>query len=439
MIKSNYDSIDDFFNVHLLNKEFKQSKNNLAFIILDNNDIPWTWLKEKMAQSLLWNLQGGVTGAGSGHHLFFYKNLDLGLKEVKEKGYTHAMVCKIGMLISGFANQVTTKTPVQNFYEFSESDEFMRAHILAHPNQPASIHLQHFEINLVKWNDKPFVKLGNSYKRSKENIHDDYTPLWIDTLEHPRINNFTKEQRQEKIFLYPHRDYEENEKIYYDYIKHGIEKINSNPYSSSNLLINHSKKKRKRFYYENNEPLPTINEKYDVIIVPSSGILAEYLYETIGHENTKVIIFDYEKTFLDIKQTIINNGFVGQDLLMYMKHLSNTHDKNEWVFSTGRTPNQFAAFESNKNITNESNALRLLNNLSEANYEMKVVNMLSDNFNWIPELVNNKSVFCYLSNIFQYYVTWIYYEASEIKYQYELLEEKLATAKQYALYGRTWQ
>ena len=437
MVKSNFKSPSELFEILLTGRSVKPSTRYLAFIIIENKKIPWTWYKEKMAQYLFWNISGGVTGAGSGHHVYFYNDIDTALKETKAMGHTHAMVCTIGMLI-GQGDQVIVKTPIQNFYEFSKSGEFMRAHIIAHPNKPATIHTQHFEINLKEWNGESLTKLGSSYERSPDNIHDDYTPLWIDTENHPRINNFTPAQRESKRFLYPHRDYEKHERIFYDFIKNDIVDSVLDGYESSTLLIIHAQRKRKRYYYENNEPLPThLDTKYDVIIAPTSGLMPEFLYDKYGHKDTKVIIFDYEPVFLDVKEQILQCGFVGNELLQYMDHLSEQYPGEEWIFACQRTPNQLRAFAKNNDITIE--AARIVDKLSAADYEMRHVNMLSDDFEWINDLVKDKSVMCYVSNIFQYYITWLYCDTNTIRDQYTKLDKALQSSTSYDLYGRSWK
>jgi hypothetical protein len=438
MVKSNFQSANSLFEILLTDRQVKESQKHLAFIILENHKIPWTWYKEKMAQYLFWNMQGGVTGAGSGHCVYFYNDIDTALKESKANGHTHAMVCTIGMLISGFGNQITVKTPIQNFYEFSESDEFMRAHIIAHPNKPATIHTQHFEINLNKWNGKSITELGHLYERGLDNIHDDYTPIWIDTKIHPRINNFTREERSEKNFMYPHRDYEMHENIFHNFLKTGSITTSLNNYESSTLLIKHAQRKRKRFYYENNEVLPSdLNTKYDVIIAPTAGLIPEFLYDKYGHKDTKVIIFDYDPVFLKVKQHIIECGFVGDDLLRYMDHLSSEYGNSEYIFSCGRTPNQAHAFVGNSDVIQD--ASRVVDKLAEADYEMKLVNILSDDFEWINELVKDKTVMFYVSNIFKYYITWLYCDTNTIIDQYNKLDKALQSSSSYELYGRSWK
>ena len=394
-----------------------------------------------MAQGLFWNMQGGVTGAASGHHVYFYDDIgvDAILSDVKSKGHTHAMVCKIGMLISGFGDQVNIKTPIQNFYEFAKTDEFMRAHIIATPNKKATIHPQHLEINLDIWNGESVTDFGTSYTRCKDNVHDDYTPWWIDTEHHPRINNFTAEQRTEKNFLYPDRDYEKHEKIFYDFLKNGVITSTLIGYDSSTLLIKHAMRRRKRYYFENNEVLPShLDTKYDVIIAPTAGLMPEFLYDKYGHEDTKVIIFDYDPLFLEVKKHIIEWGFVGEDLLYYMEHLSNKYSSDhDYVFSCGRSPNQASAFIGNTDIIKD--ATRVIDKLAEADYEMRQVDMLSDDFEWVESLVEGKSVLCYVSNIFKYYAVWLSHDANDIINQYNKLDKSMASASSYKIFGRSWQ
>ena len=438
MVPSNYLTVNDLFDTLLYERPVKKSFRHLAFIILENDKIPWTWFKEKMSSYLYWNMQGGVTGAGSGHTIYFCKDLDTALEQAKLNGHTHAMVCTIGMVLSGFGNQTTVKTPVQNFYEFSESDEFMRAHIIAHPNKPATIHTQHLEINLTKWNGNSITKLGSDYTRSEDNIHDDYTPLWIKTKQLPRINNFTKDQRSQKWFTYPHRDYEYHENIVYNYIKNNKTIAILENHTSSKIIIDQLTRKRKRFYYENNEALPKgIEGKYDVIIAPTAGLIPEWLYKEYGHKDTEVIIFDYDQVFLDVKQKIIDLGFVGKDLLRYMDHLSTVYSKDEYIFSSGRTPNQMKAFKINKDITD--NASDIVDGLAAGKYEMKLINMLVDDLDWLPTRIADKKTLCYVSNIFTYYATWLLFDAKHIISQYNNLNKKLSAASEYKLIGRSWR
>lgn len=440
MVPSNYKTIDEFANILLKNKKVFKRYRHLSFIILDNEKIPWSWYKEKMFQLLYWNMQGGITGASRGHPLYFEKDLHEGLRKAKDKGHTHAMVCKIGMILSGLnCDQKTIKTPIQNFYEFTESDQFMRAHILAKPKEKnATIHTQHLEINLKKWKGEELVKLGNSYIRSYKNIHDDYTPLWIDIPFLPRIYNFTKEQRLQKRFTYPHKDYENQEKIVYNFLKNNRENNINNRcgnfrmlqdnLTSSNVMINYLKQWFVNVYYfVNNEQLPfRLTNKYDLIVCSAAGIFAEYLLYFAGHKNTKIVIYDYKQEFLKLKQKIIDIGLVGDDLIRFAK--------NEGDIAN--LPNNNYAVKYNENLVTNKKILELQDNLLEHDCEYVEADLLTTDFAWLEKNVKNKKVLFHASNIFMFGAVWASHDYHVIENQYRKLAETLKKSKSFKFIGR---
>jgi len=436
MVKSNYESIDHFLDDCLSERHIAKKTSNLAFVIVENDKIPWTWFKEKLLQLLIWNMQGGVTGAGSGHQIYFSRNIHDTLHELKNDGKTHAMVCQIGMLLCGFGDQINEKIPIQNFYEFVKSEKYMRAHILARPDAHATIHPQHFEINLTIWNGEDIGKLGVNYERSNENIHDDYTPLWIKVPDRPLINNFNPEQRKLKWFLYPHRNYEEQEKVFYDYVKHGKRKHQEKNASSEVIISNYYERRKKTYYSENNEPLKHPDKKYDVIICPASGTLAEFLYHYCSKENTKIIIYDYDELFLDIKKNILDMGLVGDDVKRYMKYLQQKNG-SEYIFKTNRTPNQYESIEYNQNMLKDIENMQ--DALVEADLEFKVCNLLESDLSWIGNISKGKSVLFYASNIFSYYIVNMNYDFNYIKNKYLNLINELKQSKSYDFAGRSYK
>ena len=438
MVPSNFESVDDLIQDLITKKNVAKKYKDFAFIILENNKIPWTWLKEKLFQLLFWNMQGGVTGAGRGHAVYYAKELHEGLRAAKEKGHKYAMVCQIGMVLSGFGNQKEVKTPIQNFYEFCQSGQFMRAHILAFPNKDATIHTQHLEIDLTQWDGQNLKKLGGDYIRGYENIHDDYTPLWIEVQGLPRINNFTVAQRSQKWYTYPDRDYEKHEQILYDYIKNKKEHPPEGHHSTSSIIIREIlTRKKKRFYFENNEQIPVhLKQKYDVIVCPTSGILAEYLYDAIGHKDTKVLIYDYDQVLLDTKKRIIDMGLVGKDLLMYMKSFKDLPGYEDYIFSAGRTPNQFKSIDFNESVVTNNKILKMQDKLADSNHEYVLCDLINNDFDWLIKEIKGKRVFFYASNIFQYYAVWMFHDYSTIKGQYMRLIRALKQSKSFNYTGR---
>ena len=151
------------------------------------------------------------------------EQLDSVLRQLKTR---HAVVIEEGMF---FKNNLM---PPKNRY-----DDLV-GHILDRKEKYYELHRQHFIINVEKWKDlgaPSFTtrKIGSvtKVKRSDENFHDDYTPVWIKTknvqkvkktkLRHGghviseflkanlEVRPFDKSERLEKNFVY----YDESEQI----------------------------------------------------------------------------------------------------------------------------------------------------------------------------------------------------------------------------------
>ena len=438
MVKSKFKTYDDFTSELLkYNKQYRSTLfKNFAFIILSNPKIPWSWYTEKLTQLLYWGLQGKLTGAGTGHHVFFEHDLHQGLVNAKNLNYTHAMVCQVGMILNGrHADQIKEKTPIQNFYEFSTTDEFCRAHILAKPNTPATIHTQHLEINLLKWNNQSLTELGIDYVRSDKNIHDDYTPLWIDIPNYPRINNFSRKQRKYKFFTYPHRNYERDEGALYEYLHNNgnLRRHTYNDKLSASLFY------VPQYYFQNNESLKHPNgKKYDIIFVPASGIFAEWMYKQFGHKKTKTIIYDYNQHFLDIKRNILEIGLTSPDEIeMYKAHLDSIHPRTKFVYNFCKKLNSMEAIDYNDKTIPFKEREKLQNKFVKSDYDFLLMDLLTDDFTVVKNLINGKKVLFLSSNIFRYIGVWIKYDFLKIQTQLSKLENTLTEhSLEYVHYGK---
>ena len=249
------------------------------------------------------------------------------------------MICSVGMI---FVVTVLSKgqptTAITDFEKFSESKIYCKAHIIAKPGnvvtlvnrhlaEPwpsdpnsftaplAHLHHQHIELNLDMWRemDCPDVYEKFEYEeRSKQNYHDDYTPLWIKPKEFPKIHNFTKRQREKKAFSYSSLSRNRQNEIWED-IREGrydFNKDNDNFYFSRlNLNFKNTRENldRTKYYVENNEFLGEIpkDEEFDLIFSPCGGYTTEVLSHKLNF-NGKIIIYDYIKRVLDIKQQILD-------------------------------------------------------------------------------------------------------------------------------------
>ena len=441
MEQSSFNTYADYAAELLKNNERgrRVRDEHMAFIILENDKLPWSWYKEKMTQNLYWNMQGGVTGAGSGHTVYFEKDLHVALRNAKEAGHTHAMLCQVGMLFTALgSDQIKNKSPVQNFYDFTESGEFMRSHLICHPGKPATIHAQHVEINLTMWNGDSIVKLGESFERSEENIHDDYTPLWLDTPNHPRMLNFTNAQRKYKRYLYAHRNFEKNAALVYDFIKNGIDNILSNGESAS-YIKDFFTVYRSRYYFENNEVLlQPDGKKYDVIYSPAAGLFAEYLYDQFGHKDTKTIIYDYNPEFLKLKKNILDYGFVGDEVIDYADHLIK-EGNTEIGLKCFRTPNMLPAMDKNSELLPDDARRALQDNFVGTDHEYVAWDLINGDANHIIDNIEDKSVLFFASNIYQYVAVWMYCDYADIRDQYIQLHNTLNEhAASYSFYGKTY-
>jgi hypothetical protein len=288
------------------------------------------------------------------------------------------------------------------------------------------------------WNGDSIVKLGESFERSEENIHDDYTPLWLDTPNHPRILNFTNAQRKYKRYLYAHRDFEENAALVLDFIKNGIDNILPNNGSAS-YLKDFFNVYRSRYYFENNEVLiKPDGKKYDVIYAPAAGLFAEYLFDQFGHKDTKTIIYDYNAEFLKLKKTILDNGFVGDEVIDYADHLIREGNTDVGLKCI-RTPNMLPAMNKNSALLDDDARRVLQDAFALSDHEYLPWDLISGDTNQIVDTIKGKSVMFFASNIYQYIAVWMYCDYAMIRDQYIDLHNVLNEhAESYAFYGKTY-
>lgn len=428
-IPAHYDSELDFFNELNKNQVCRktyQSYNiiNLAFIILDNPKIPWTWYKQIMMQYLWFQMMGGITGGNGSHKMYFATDIVEGFKKAKKDGYTHAMMCQIGMLLDNFANQETYFTPIQHFYKFSQTNEFMRAHIIAKPDKEATIHSQHIELNLTQWDGSNFLKLGSSYERSEENFHDDYTPHWIKVDRYPIIKNFTENQRKTKWFLYPEKEYDIQEQRFYNFF------CNNGIHYPSKIFDYAAKSFAKSiYYYKNTEKiLVKIDKKFDIIIVPTAGIFLEHAFKNYAHENTKFFVYDYDPMFLKIKKKMVNYGMTMEESFDFLK-LKYPQKLIESKKNTDR------AYDHNSKFHSDDEIVSIRESMSDCDIEYIQSNFMEDDFEWMQ--FKGKSVFIDISNIFLYVRCWHMYNYHVIKSQYVKLINKLEKSSDYFISGKT--
>ena len=165
--------------------------------------LKWDFAAEKQLQTTLLQTSGGVTGAGTGHDQKICYLTELNdVLDTCDK-YSHAMIVSAGMVF----DMVSPITAIQRFYNWTNTSEFCRGHIIARPNEKAFIHHQHIELNLKKWRSlgKPNIRgKWDNFTRADDNFHDDYTPSSMTPHKLPTITNFPINERRNKAWAYGH-------------------------------------------------------------------------------------------------------------------------------------------------------------------------------------------------------------------------------------------
>ena len=137
-------------------KDNKIKEPNFLFLVVYPDNLEWDFGVEKQTQTTTYMVSGGWTGSAIGHDVqFCYRNeVDDFLKKCN---HTHAMIVSVGMVFdmvttntskdgewrSKFEVPPNQVTVITDFYDFVESNEYCKGHIMARPNVPAYLHHQH--------------------------------------------------------------------------------------------------------------------------------------------------------------------------------------------------------------------------------------------------------------------------------------------------------
>lgn len=246
--------------------------------------------------------------------VIFAETLDEALQQANN--FDYAMVSYVGTVYRQPSRpELDIWDYFQQWKENESEDSPCKGHILWHPGKMyGHLHLQCMFINLKHWRSMGCPTLGRwsglAHKPEvcSENIHDDYTPLWIKpsltkqityVRNYPmaeyiskllddgkQIINFTPIERTTKYFTYPWRE-EKSPQL--------IEDENM----SSNIL-----------YRKNTTGFKSLNriankygvKKYDVIYSTASGGIGEFLWHKLGHPETKLVFLDNHEPSILWKQ-----------------------------------------------------------------------------------------------------------------------------------------
>jgi hypothetical protein len=303
--------------------EFKSRNNLIAFCFIDNTsryESAWTReLIKNLADYTISNL------IAKGYSVYQSENEDSALDSVVKLGYKYAVVFSTG---TEFINGDDFFIEINKLIS---TDFYIYGHILDRGDAYYELHHQCYLLNLDRYRSLGCPKIGQSKlgdthhqkapTRCLENIHDDYTPLWVSDGSSTRmyhhklhgwnivstilsnggtINAFNEKIRSSKKHYYP-----ENQK---EFLKHLSWAYARYHYCANEFV-----------HTQNTEVMKPIDTDYEQIITPASG---SWFKEYVSKDHPVTIVYyDYNQQSLDywkLNAPIINNvtyKFVKIDLL----------------------------------------------------------------------------------------------------------------------------
>ena len=362
------------------------------------------------------------------------------LKNRKIRPCTHVMICQAGMVFhTGAKVEGIECHSVMDFYSFIKSNEYMKGHIIAHPNKAAFIHPEHILLNLNKWQElkcPDIFKDFKEYERAEDNFHDDYTPSWIIPKGLPKIYNFTEIERGKKGYSYHNKEYQDmlwdnivNNKKWWEAIP------NDQPGSYySNPLKRNCNFKETRYYYQNNEDfyfekIPRLWTPH-IIFTPCSGYIGEKIACSLktsltGSYPEKIIFYDFNDKIVNVKKQIIE--------------LNPTYDELKILIKENEKENidPCISYEDYMKESHETCRKYVENVKQYCDIEFWTMDLLNANYDKIITEVTEKNVFFNASNIYVYNYTLLYYTVKEIIDAKDKLEESLKHSNNYYLRADT--
>lgn len=280
--------------------EFKSTNELIAFCFIDNTSrYSSAWTREiikNIADYTISNLHG------KGYSVYQSENEDLALKKVADLQYKHAVVFSTG---TEFINGSNFFSEINKLID---TDFWIYGHILDRGDAYYELHHQCYLINLERYRSLGFpevgqVDLGNVHNqsipdRSLENIHDDYTPLWvgpgnIENRYSHRLhgwNIISKVLNSGGTICAFNNSVRANKKYYYpehqtEFLKHIAWAHTRYHYCADDFV-----------HTQNTEVIESIDTDYQQIITPASG---DWFKNYVGTQPVTVVYYDYNQKSLD--------------------------------------------------------------------------------------------------------------------------------------------
>jgi len=304
--------------------DYLYNTNNIAICIFPADNFQHQALKQKMlSYTLFFALR--FRSFTDKLDIVFADSIDDGLANAKD--YKHILFMAAGVRIYDSSILLDINDVINNNPNYMAA-----AHILEWGNDWYELHHQFVLVNVNNWRKAgsptyggwtPDVDVLPVIERSKENFHDEYTPLWIKPtgdhmwIYHEKqgwnfigeafdkgfdIVNWDQSIRNKRTYYYP----ETNSDLFYDCLinrQHSPDITNPN----QRKLVNEVIGIKNQVWVLNSEDMDILSngEKYDVIALPASGFKYLDVFKTSAlNPNGKIVIYDYNQTSIDWIESI---------------------------------------------------------------------------------------------------------------------------------------
>ena len=416
-------------------KDIKIKNPDLLFLVVYPDKLEWNFAIEKQTQTTTLMVSGGFTGASTGHDMQFCYRREVN-DFLKTCNHTHAMIVSIGMVFEmvGSASTEAMKlvnwrkkkatktnqlTPITDFYDFIESEEYCKAHIIAKPNKPAFLHHQHINLNVDMWKTigcPPLDERWKDYERDERNHHDDYTPFWIKPKDRPKIVNFNFYERTRKSFSY-YRDFQND--AWKD-----LENVDRSEFYFSRFMT----RMQPSFYLYNTESCKvTSNMKkkhmpFNLILSPTAGYNTELYIDKLNFKG-EVVFYDYTQENVDTKKTIVDMNMSLDEIYNYGELVKRNIVDNSMNSLASERADAMGEHEYLRGLQAKMQ--------EEQQLEYWFMDIINPDYDKLSEKIKGKHVFFDTSNIFSYHMSHAYYTLEELVNSYNKLRQTLIKSADY--------
>jgi len=317
------------------------------------------------------------------HSILEGNNIDALISQAFDAGYDYIYLMNIGYITSDH-------DLIANILNFAEENEYgLVGHLLedqkyfkGRPEGFFHLHTQSFLLNLHIWNNFGCPRFGDKgtvhdikiadYNRSDENIHDDYTPLWLTPVGGPRppnlqsnaktysgpvgpgwnlintfltnqcaVGNFDEYIRRKKSYLYPEIDDDRFERILGGeqgitveptgptYAQcHYLKETDFTNVTGAVFVFNNDSMELERIKYS---PTTRLGTLYAV----AAGFKPLQLLSQVDCDTARVVYIDYSQDALNYRQWLVDN-WDGVDYMQAIEQYRQVNPNFDPIWLPGR-------------------------------------------------------------------------------------------------------